>query len=96
MRERESDREREIYVLLQDISCNMYMRFLYLIQCTCASTEGLDKLAQTGKHAVSSEQASYGVGTQKNSLYETKEISSFEHPKNMFKLMGKNLITILR
>ena len=57
-RERESDREREKYVLLQDISWYMYMRFLYLIQCTCASTEGLDKLAQTCKLAVSPEQAS--------------------------------------
>ena len=32
----------------------------------------------------------YGVGTQKN------RDGSFEHPKHMFKLMGKKIITILR
>ena len=31
------------------------------------------------------------MGTQKNRLNET----SFEHPKHMFKLMGKEIITIL-
>ena len=35
----------------------------------------------------------YVVGTQKNSLNETV---SFEHPKDMFILMGKKLIAILR
>ena len=35
------------------------------------------------------------VGTQKNRLNETVLDGSFEHPKHMFKWMGKKIITIL-
>ena len=43
----------------------------------------------------------YVVGTQKNHLNETVQEpsqwdGSFEHPKHMFKLMGKKIIRILR
>ena len=36
----------------------------------------------------------YVVGTQKNHLYEMVLLSM--HPKDMFKFMGKKIITILR
>ena len=39
----------------------------------------------------------YVVGTQKNPLDETRGFldGSFEHPKNMFKLMDNKIISIL-
>ena len=56
----------------------------------CVSYRPLVKSAYQKKHFLIS-QSKHVVGTR-NFLME----SSFEHPKRMFKLMGKKIFTILR
>ena len=50
-----------------------------------------DKECVLEKHFLHFSPKTYVVGTQKNRL---NEMVIFEHPKHMFKLMGKAIITV--
>ena len=82
---------KKIFTILRStVFFNLYLE-LFLIYPVSYIYRPPDK-SVTGKLFSYFSTKTYVVGAQKNCLNETVLLGSFEHPKHMFKLMGKQIM----